>query len=307
MSEAGSRWPAPVELALGLVIGWWALTIAPVEAWWIDLLRHFVPQSAIVAWVLMGWAAWRQRSRAAVFAGLLALVQTARSIGEGTLAPGGERLVVLSWNVRRDQPTHGPVVEALSGAQPTLLCALETHAGWVEALAAAPGFRVVHDASRPDYFGAALLSAEPELSLRAPARAVLPGGNLVEVPLRVRDRELDVLLVHTMPPVGSDATALRDAQLREVGRWTASRPTPWVVCGDLNATYWSTPMRALGVPRVQGAWWPLGSWPSWLPSWLGIPIDHVLVSPELVVARRTLGASAGSDHRLVTVELAWQR
>jgi endonuclease/exonuclease/phosphatase (EEP) superfamily protein YafD len=45
------------------------------------------------------------------------------------------------------------------------------------------------------------------------------------------------------------------------------------------------------------------SWPTQIPP-LGIPLDHCLVSPELVVLDRRLGPAVGSDHRPVILELA---
>jgi endonuclease/exonuclease/phosphatase (EEP) superfamily protein YafD len=49
---------------------------------------------------------------------------------------------------------------------------------------------------------------------------------------------------------------------------------------------------------------PGGSWPSILPRQVGIPIDHVLASPELTLLSRDLIAVLGSDHRAVLTEIA---
>jgi len=37
---------------------------------------------------------------------------------------------------------------------------------------------------------------------------------------------------------------------------------------------------------------------------LGIPIDHCLVSPEIIVTKRSVGPSVGSDHYPVIIDFS---
>ncbi len=46
-----------------------------------------------------------------------------------------------------------------------------------------------------------------------------------------------------------------------------------------------------------------GTWPSQLPGFLRIPIDHVLVGGDLGVAEFSVGEAMGSDHRAVRAVL----
>jgi len=39
---------------------------------------------------------------------------------------------------------------------------------------------------------------------------------------------------------------------------------------------------------------------------LGIPIDHALATPPLVIARRRIGPDVGSDHRPQLLEVGWK-
>ena len=81
-----------------------------------------------------------------------------------------------------------------------------------------------------------------------------------------------------------------------------------LVMGDFNATPFS-PIFAefLKATHLKNSldgfgWQP--SWPS-LISFLGIPIDHVFVSSELIVKQRFIGPSISSDHLPVIAKLAF--
>ena len=47
---------------------------------------------------------------------------------------------------------------------------------------------------------------------------------------------------------------------------------------------------------------PQSSWPTELP-YLGIPIDHIVTSPNITTIRRKIGGHIGSDHRPVIADL----
>jgi endonuclease/exonuclease/phosphatase (EEP) superfamily protein YafD len=87
----------------------------------------------------------------------------------------------------------------------------------------------------------------------------------------------------------------------------AAESRPVIVAGDLNATPWSHGFRQLvrlrglcdsAVGRgVQATW----NAHRWVPR---IPIDHVVVSPEVRVMDRRVGPDVGSDHLPVEATLA---
>lgn len=143
-------------------------------------------------------------------------------------------------------------------------------------------------------------------------------------PLEARDADLaDGLSAVTAEAVLPDGSRLRvlgahltrpwpfqweHAQARQAERLAArlgEAPRRTLVVGDFNAVRQGRPVRRLVdeaglrlAPAVRG------TWPAALPAPLRITIDQALVSPDLVVTRRTLGRATGSDHRPVIVELA---
>lgn len=116
---------------------------------------------------------------------------------------------------------------------------------------------------------------------------------------------LDVAGLHLGRSVGGVATDDLAMLPIVAARWAP----PMVIVGDFNATPWSRSVAA--VARITGTEIVGGLRPTWLPAtapdWLrrivGLPIDNVLVSPEIGVAWARGFAVPGSDHRGILVRL----
>lgn len=122
---------------------------------------------------------------------------------------------------------------------------------------------------------------------------------------------LHLAQVHLLSPRTPE---LWEQQLRQVDRLTkfareaAELGRPTVVAGDFN----STPLgrgyarfeRRSGLRNVGHAPWRGGTWPSWMPTMLSIPIDHVWASGEIAAAHHEVGPACESDHRPVYVAMA---
>ena len=82
-------------------------------------------------------------------------------------------------------------------------------------------------------------------------------------------------------------------------------PAP-IVAGDLNATLDNRPLRnALGgcVSAAKGIGGLVGTYPSSLPRWFGIQIDHVLVPVGTASDDVAVHDLLGTDHRAVVARL----
>ncbi|MFT4511647.1 MAG: endonuclease/exonuclease/phosphatase (EEP) superfamily protein YafD [Planctomycetota bacterium] len=148
-------------------------------------------------------------------------------------------------------------------------------------------------------FGAALFSRHP-LALAemielghswAPAcRAV------VQMPFGA----IGLLGVHPPPPgLSFRRSEERNRGLAAIPLALENLPERRVVCGDFNATPWNAPFQELrettGLSAGSTTTW-LPSWPAGLPSFLRVPIDHVLVAGKVTVGEVRLGPHVGSDH-----------
>ena len=149
------------------------------------------------------------------------------------------------------------------------------------------------------------------------ARADLVDPAEFEFPTaRVRFQGGELLVVHPIPPVATDAAASRDAYFSALTEYATRQPRSQtvIVTGDFNASVWSAPYRQMRnsgefVDSTVG-FWPTPTWhgPSALFAPLSIPIDQLLLrGPGSVSARQVL-RNPDSDHSMLvtTVMLAPQ-
>ncbi|HRX79194.1 MAG TPA: endonuclease/exonuclease/phosphatase family protein, partial [Pirellulaceae bacterium] len=159
---------------------------------------------------------------------------------------------------------------------------------------------------RSDNFGIALLSRHVIRSERV-ASLDDSGVPTIIATVDFHGQPLNVVGTHPLPPIGRRRAALRDQHLARLGEVVLQLPHPTIVLGDLNVTSWSPCFRdLLKQSDLQDSRLGFGVQPTWPSnSWLlRIPIDHALVSRDLIVTERFVGPDIGSDHRPIVVEFA---
>lgn len=154
---------------------------------------------------------------------------------------------------------------------------------------------------------------------RLPLRAERPipdtsGGGSVRVVVETADGRVDLLAVHTAPPIWPELWRQDHAALLEQVR----DQRPDLLVGDLNATTDHVQVRRLLDLGLRDAGDVTGS--GWAPTWpsngiqrfLGVPaprfaaIDHVLVSPRWTVPAMQRLHVPRSDHTAVLAEVVAQ-
>ncbi|MCA9296626.1 MAG: endonuclease/exonuclease/phosphatase family protein [Phycisphaerales bacterium] len=156
---------------------------------------------------------------------------------------------------------------------------------------------------RDDAFGLAVLSRFPIASAeRVFHDAPLPS---IDCLIRTPQGALRIVATHPVPPMSREAAEARDRQIDAVGDALDTARTRTMLVGDLNATMWSVPYEELRrETRFRNARQGFGVFPTWpasLPVLCRIPIDHVLVTPDIRVSGFRLGEPCGSDHLPVIV------
>ncbi|WP_224392557.1 endonuclease/exonuclease/phosphatase family protein [Pseudonocardia sp. ICBG1293] len=225
--------------------------------------------------------------------------------------PDGPELTVLVANVLLGRADTGALAATVARERPDVVVLPEAGSGYLDRLrplldgAGYRGWSSVPPGV-PDQRGTVVLVA-----MRAGAVEVRPGPGMRLPHLEVSGGLLGartLYAVHTSAPTNPRWTELWAGELALVAGWTRGRPAP-VVAGDLNAVVDHRRLRAaLGgcVDATDGTGRGLvATFPSSLPRWAGIRIDHVLVPRGSVTRRHVVLETPGSDHRavLVTVRL----
>ncbi len=275
--------------------------------WLVDLVDQLALQIGLgAAGVAVLTALCRQR-RMAVICLATALLQLARTWPMPVSPPDGEvALRVLLANVYTANPHHDRLIELIHTEDPDVIATVEVNTRWIQHLDQALEdwpYRIQHP--REDNFGVALYSRRP---LDAEVLdLVQPGFPMIRAAVEVQGTPRELWLVHTLPPISAFARALRDEQLRFVA--SRSDRTDRLILGDFNATGWSHIVREVkgdeGLRDSRDGFGLQPTWPTSLPKFLQIPIDHALVGEKVRVLDREIGPSIGSDHLPVLLDLAW--
>lgn len=116
--------------------------------------------------------------------------------------------------------------------------------------------------------------------------------------------------IHATAPMQRRLMPAWERDMAVLGGWTAAEPTP-VVAGDFNATFDHSSFRAAVGPARSAADGTglglVGTYPSFLPRWFGIQIDHVLVPAGTRTRRLEIHDVSGTDHRAVLTEVTLGR
>ncbi|TGE01992.1 endonuclease [Methylobacterium nonmethylotrophicum] len=221
-------------------------------------------------------------------------------------APGA-CVAILIVNVLQSNRDYDRLLTLVAETDPDLILALETDAGWRDALFHLRA-RYPHGADQPqdNTYGLLLYSRLPLDDVRVRflveddvpsvrARVTLPSGE-----------RFTFHGVHPRPPHPGQSSATRDGELILVAREVARDGGPAVVAGDLNDVAWSRTTRlfqAIGGlldPRVgRGAYptfharWPMLRW----------PLDHVFFTEHFLLSRLERLPDIGSDHFPILIAL----
>lgn len=311
----------PVAAALWLAVALLGLlavtTFAGLRAGFLlNTAQTLVPLALLGGVVILGIAVGLRRwplvsVSAAVAAGLLVLVLPA--VRPGGPAPRGPAplagLRVFSANVRFDNPDARPIArEALSsGADVVILQEMtEAHMGSMRAEGVLDAYPYTVVDARSGAFGSAILSKLPLTDARVDDLAGLP---MTQAALTVGGRQVRLLNVHTLSPVGRDNLDRRDRMLDTLaGLPGGPGGTATVMVGDFNANRWHPAFRRLLDAGLHDAHEQVGrglarTWPNGTKVPTFALLDHVLVSPSIAAVSVREGTGRGSDHRPVVADL----
>lgn len=286
------------------------------QSWFCDILTAFVFYQllgGIVALVgLVALRAWRSAAVAAVLLAWL-LVITAPYLpwkqGRGEVhAATGNAVRVLLTNVLSRNRESAELMRMIQEANPDIICSQETDDFWyAEFQRLKDTYPHHHAVPRPDNFGIGLWSKYPLLE----ASTLELGDSTVPtifVKLDVHGTTVNLLCLHTLPPLLGDYADTRNQQLAAVPELVERHGAPFLLVGDLNASLWSPHVKdirdATGLRDARDGFGIFPTWPANMPLIpTPCPIDQILVSPEIEVTNFERGPFVGSDHFPVWADL----
>jgi len=293
------------------------------HAWLLDLLTFGRQQLTVLSVAVAILALYAKQPST----GLIALVCVGvngapllpqnPSTNTATAAAPALPVRILSLNLFASNPRRNPTLESLRGSEADIVLLQESSQRWTRRLGGLadrypysfparggrPNSNVI--ISRYPIIEAARLDPpDPrEASWNRPIRAVVD----------IEGRHLAIYVVHPPTPRSLEQWRQRNAELM----WLAGRSReldggrPRLMAGDFNTPPWSFLFADMaaesGLDDASGGGPRMPTrQPRFLApylAWLGAPVDHVLVSPEIAVGGFATGANTYSDHLPVIADL----
>lgn len=282
--------------------------------WWpLEITTHFIVFYACAGLALaMGqfllkdyrWASLTLVTAAIHFAFILPVYLPAST----TPHPDAKPIKLLLSNILSNNPDHQTILDLIKAEDPDFIVLQEVGLDWFEELEALapdyPGYRII---PREDMFGLAQFTRLPIEKVEN-AFQDKHGVPALSTTLTHDSKPLHILNMHTLPPGNAEYAATRNAQLQDATDWANAHDGPRIIIGDLNTTPWSPYFRKLmaatGLKDARRGFGILPSWPTIFPYPIQIPLDQILVSPDIHIHDIRLGPNIGSDHYPLIIELS---
>lgn len=301
-----------------LVVAWIGLLalvfccLLPAFAWTypLELLGHFRCQVALFA-LLMPLAGWQLKSRPLLILSSLLVLFNAWEILPWYLPharpPASSRPIkILLANLLFSNTEVIPLRDLLQREQPDLVILQELHSHH-QSLMRSLSRTFPHQLQPTD--GATGIGIWSRLPLTEAKALRLGPADVPSLAVRLpwQGQSLFLLMSHPAAPVHRAAFDKRNAELAAIADLLGQQPGPRLLIGDLNCSPWSPYYRRLleqtGFHDARKGFGLLPTWPTDLPVPLRIPLDQVLLSPEVEVSDFRLGPPLGSDHLPVLIRL----
>ena len=291
-------------MAMAILTSATIMALSP-DAYLPMLARAFIVPTVLLCLVAAMVAAWRRKwwvlQSALLACGMLA-VQVRIPVA-GTDGARTQGLRVLHMNVLQPNTAFNAVIERAMESEADLISFQEVGPEWACALreGLAERYPYTHVEERTNCYGIALFSKRPFNRVRT---IVIRSAPFIEAIVNVQDEPVRVLTVHATSPISYGHFKRRNEQLRTLAAYLGRTDTTTIVVGDLNTVPWDGSFIRFcaraglhsTTPSMQR------TWPSWGPLAL-IPLDHVLVSPDVRPAALRTVNIPGSDHRGVLADL----
>lgn len=287
---------------LAPIAGFWGSSVH----WSFDLASQFLLPVVIVACavaIIAGFARWAGIGASALAIAVVASVNAGPwTIPAATTVPAGARFSVMLLNVSYRNQKIADVEELIKFRNADLVVLLEAtpriRAGLKAVTASYPYHVGCPDGSR---CGILVLSR----SRLMPQEVKFGGVASMVLNTNLAGCNATLVLAHLTRPYPFDSTTAQGKQAIALGNEAAAWPGAKLVMGDFNAAPWGQVTQTIAsrgnLSILTG---PGGTWPTYLPKQMRIPVDHMLAGPGLRFVKREVLEGVGSGHAPVFAEVA---
>lgn len=278
--------------------------------WWLfDLFSHFRLQYFIIGVVLAVSILFQRKKKYGWYYLVICLINayflSPFFIGRSTSEHIGESPYLATLiNVNSSTGDPASVQKYITDISPDLFVLEEFSNSWDAAFKSLHNlYPYRHVIPRNDNFGLAIFSKFElkDIQTHYFGEVQIP---TVTGYINLNEKNLFFIATHPVPPISSSYAQWRNHQLVKLPELVPEN-TPTLLLGDLNITPWNHRFKSLlessDIHNSMTGWGLQTTWPSFAP-YIGIPIDHILISSHIYVINRTIGRNVQSDHLPVTIE-----
>jgi endonuclease/exonuclease/phosphatase family metal-dependent hydrolase len=283
------------------------------DYWVINIVSHFPAQYALFSLILFALCLYRKIVTLCVLAVFLFIINTGAIVERSNEAYAGiekqKTIKLYSANINKYNKDLSKLKQELHKINADIVLLMEVTPEQIRQIDSLIGtFRycIKKIPIGTENMGIVFLSNFPILNHEV-IKLSEHGNGLVKSELIINQKSVLFYGAHFPKTTSIKEFPERKRQFMWFAQQIKKESIPVIVAGDMNATPYSTVFRKLlkitGLKdtRKGVGWQP--SWPAYFPP-LWIPIDHILVSPEIQVYSRDTGSFIGSDHFSVIAELS---
>ncbi|MDP4008286.1 MAG: endonuclease/exonuclease/phosphatase family protein [Candidatus Peregrinibacteria bacterium] len=238
---------------------------------------------------------------------------------------------ITSINVQFNNHNAKALIDFVLKQNPDILLLQELNEKWIKALSPLKKlypYQFIEDPG--NQFGIGILS-KFEIKNKEIITEKEFNTPLLASDIKIDGKIIKIITIHPVPPFDTPMLKSRNRVFKSVAEIAQAGIYPVVVCGDFNVTMWASAYKKLikdsGLKNSRKGYGVKGTWPfgkanhksfqprerkkitDLIPSFLvhkhpiKLPIDHILVSPMIMVKNMNVGPSIGSDHLPIMAEL----
>jgi len=284
--------------------------------WPCDLACHFRIQYfiALLPLVIYALVVKRFKSAAIMFSAFMVNIVVITPLFFNFTTPAlstskNLELKVIQLNLNNANQQFEAVRACITKADPDVVCLQEVNPVWQKYFREnLKNYPYQYAVARQDPFGVAILSRTELTDTKIiDFKSGFPTPTLTGN-MTIGNEKVTVICTHPYPPVSPYGYNWRNRQMAHIAAFTSALKNTVLLCGDLNATRWSSSLiDLLQDGNLRDSSNGFGVQPTWPANcfMLWIPIDQILVSNNVVTMERKILADVGSDHYPVLVRLAF--